>query len=114
MYLNDELLSNWRGSEAWSSSKRLREALLREISQRYHNPTFLSMDAAECRRWTSATVTDRERTLVVPVEERWGGLVPEVVGSWEYFGKAKAIFFCKQQGGSKGSMHSTWGFQVLA
>ena len=58
-------------------------------------------------------VTDREKTLVVRVEERWGSLVPKVVSSWEHFGKAKAVFFCQQQGGSRDSMHSTWVFQVL-
>ena len=52
---------------------------------------------ADCRRWTSATVTDRGKTLVVSVEERWGSLIPEVVGSWEHFGKAKAIFFASNK-----------------
>ena len=97
VYLNDELLSNDRASEAWLSSKRLREAMLTEISQRYQNPTFLSMAVADCRCWTSATVTHREKTLVGCVEERWGSLVPDIVGSWEHFGKAKAVFFASNK-----------------
>ena len=72
VHLSGELLNRDKAAEAWTAAKQLKKALLREIKQKFQNPTFQTMAVADCRYWTSAMVTENEKKLLIAVENLWG------------------------------------------